>query len=70
MIHSVGIVEIVVDADAVDVTGRIDLPSAARIIRARRFTPVGTFDTPTAVDETTRLHMTRIVAVGVETRRS
>ena len=36
MNYSVGIVDIVVDADAVDITGRVDLPSATGIIRARR----------------------------------
>lgn len=42
MIHSVGIVDIIVDADAVDIPRRINLSSAARIIRARRDSaPVG-----------------------------
>lgn len=36
MIHSVGIVDIVVNADAVDIAREIDLPSATGVVRARR----------------------------------
>ena len=70
MIYSVGIVDIVVDADAVDVTGRIDLPSAVGIIRARRSSPVGTVDTDdAAVDDSTRKDTTHMVGVN-RVRRS
>ena len=73
MNYSVGIVDIVVDADAVDDTGRIDLPSAAGIIRARRFfSPVGTvvdIAAAVAVDTARRGHVPRVVVVA-RARRS